>query len=217
MGELIEETKLTPKELAEALGMTHQWVLKYLPDTYKQEDKQRAGLISAEHRVKQRLTEQGASLAPQEEEPAEEEEPEATEEKPAVAPTTAILEAKIAGALLEPDINKMLGQPLDKIKKLIASKGLDPDKFLAEYKEKYKYLWNKFYGEPKKPSLEQEAEKLGITLPQATVPRQTTILCPPCWNRVSTDALDLVYKDFKYAQPNLTVVQLLELIEKTRK
>ena len=36
LGALIEMTGWKPKELAEALGMSYRWVMKYLPDKYKE-------------------------------------------------------------------------------------------------------------------------------------------------------------------------------------
>ena len=83
---MIEDTKLTPKELAEALGMSHDWVLTYLPDKYKNQERAKAGRASAEARsVGRRPTEEGAARRAAEEglldgvkqKPAEEEEPEA--------------------------------------------------------------------------------------------------------------------------------------------
>ena len=35
LGELAEDTELTPRALAQAIGMSYSWVLKYLPEKYK--------------------------------------------------------------------------------------------------------------------------------------------------------------------------------------
>ena len=43
----MEAAGFRPKELAEALGMSLEWVLKYLPDKYKNPDKRQAGIQSA--------------------------------------------------------------------------------------------------------------------------------------------------------------------------
>jgi len=174
LGELAEETGLKPKELAQALGRSHKWVLKYIADKYKR----------SEGYEEPRIPRRGIQ-----------------EEKPIVSQhETDIL------------LDDVFGKPVDYVLQKLEDRGLsseDAEKTLADYREKHAVLWKRLYGD-EEPNLEKEANKL----PMPQTPKTVTATCPLCGNRVLTETLDLVYQDFKYGQPKLTVLELMQKAEK---
>jgi len=65
VSELAEVTGWTPEEIADRLGMSYTWIMKYLPDKYKSEIRAEAGKLGGETKAKRFATRCVAKLPKQ--------------------------------------------------------------------------------------------------------------------------------------------------------